>query len=584
MRISVRRSGATERFYAIKSTYDPKTKKGSTKVVAKLGTLEEIMEREGVDAEGARAWAKERIAEMTRAEKSSREAVLLRLRPDARIDEDARRRVSAGYLFPKKVCSMLDLKGICARAAGGGRSSRDVASVLETLVLGRAIAPASKASTLAWARSLIEPPSFGAHEMYRALSDLAAVSDAIQAGLYAASKRLVDRKDAILYYDCTNYFFECDEDMGEGGLRRFGASKERRPNPIVEMGLFMDATGMPLAFRIHPGNASEQTTMVPLEETIARDFAHSRFVAVTDAGLASETIRSFNSNAERSFICAQSVKKLPRELKTWAISWKGWRLAGSDETYDLRDVDEAAFYDRTFYKERWRKAGRGGSRDERLVATFSFKHREYQGSVRESQVERAARKVASGDVGRFGQNDARRLVKSMHATNEGELAEHALHSLDDERIAAEARFDGFSCIATDLEDDAPDILSVYARRWRIEECFRIMKTELKARPVYLSRGDRIRAHFLVCFIALLVYRIMDSMLGHRFTCEELLSTLRGMDLVEIPGEGWIPAYGRTEATDALHEVFGMDTSYEIVTARRMQTILTESRSPKRRKS
>lgn len=579
MRLKVTRSARSTRLYAIKSTYDPKTRKTSSKIAAKLGSAEEIMAREGLDHDGAIGWAKARIAEMTSEEESAREAVTVRLRPAAQIDKGVRRNVRVGHLFPRKVLSELGLRDICDAIAEGSGFDFDLGEIAEHLVMGRMLAPSSKKSTFEWCQGLVEPPSFSAHQVYRALSALARDSDAIQSALYQASGRLHRRRTGVLYYDCTNYFFEV-EGADEDGDRQYGVSKEHRPSPIVQMGLFMDADGIPLAFRITPGNQSEQTTMKPLERTIVEEFGESRFVVCTDAGLSSKENREFNTEGGRAFVTVQSIKKMKADLREWALERTGWLLSGSQDLHDLREVDEVANWERVFFKERWVVDDDGF--EQRYVATFSFKYREYQASIREQQAARAAAKVSKGAraVERRNPNDPARFVSVEHVTADGELASRAVASLDESRIADEARYDGFSCIATSLEDDPSDIVAINGRRWQIEECFRIMKTEFRARPVYLSRQDRIQGHFLTCFIALLAYRLMDERLDHGFTCERLLSTMRGMDMLELAGEGWIPAYTRDDVTDALHDAFGFRTDYEIVTNRQMRTVLARSRDPK----
>ena len=582
MRLKVTKSSKSTRLYAIKSTYDPRTKKTSSKIAAKLGTAEEVMEREGTDYDGAIAWARAEIARMTAEEEADTAAVTVRLRPAKRIERGARRRANAGYLFPAKLLSELGLRGICDGIAEEAGFGFDLGEIAEHLVVGRMLSPSSKLATFEWCQGLVEPPSFSEHQVYRALSALAEGSDAIQAALYKASGKLRRRRTGVLYYDCTNYFFEV-EGEDECGDRKYGVSKEHRPNPIVQMGLFTDADGIPLAFRITPGNTSEQSTLKPLERTIMEEFGESRFVVCTDAGLSSKENRLFNTEGGRAFVTVQSIKKMKADLREWALDRTGWMLPGSDGAYDLREVGEAENWERVFYKERRAKDDDGF--EQRYVATFSFKYMEYQASIREQQAERAAARAAKGAraAERRNPNDPARLLSVEHVTAEGELASRTVVALDEAKVAEEARYDGFSCIATSLEDEPTEIIAVNKRRWQIEECFRIMKTEFRARPVYLSRADRIRGHFLTCFIALLVYRLMDERLGHAFTCEELLKTLRGMDMLELSGEGWVPAYTRDDVTDALHETFGFRTDYEIVTNRQMGKVLTAAHSAKVKK-
>lgn len=579
MRLNICKTSKSTRLYAIKSTYDPKTRKTSSKIAAKLGTAEEIMKREGISYDEAIEHARKLVAEMTTKEGEEKRAVRVSFAPEKLIDKDIRRKVNAGYLFPKKICSELGIRNICNHIASSTNAEFDLGEITETLILGQMLSPSSKRSIYAWAKDLIEQPKYLEHQAYRALSVLAEHSDDIQAALYKASSVLHKRKTGILYYDCTNYFFEVEE-ADEIGDRQYGISKEHKPNPIVQMGLFMDADGIPLAFSITPGNLNEQKTLLPLEKTIIKDFKKSEFVVCTDAGLSSQENRKFNTLGGRSFVMVQSIKKMKGELKTWALDRDGWRLCGQDKTYHLHEVDEVAHYDDIFYKERWIKNNDGF--EQRYVVTFSFKYMEYQRSVREGQVERAAQSTKKGaaSIERRNQNDPARFVKVAHITKDGEVANKSIAALDEAKVSAEALYDGFSCIATTLEDDPSEIVAINKRRWQIEECFRIMKTEFRARPVYLSRPERIRAHFLVCFMTLLVYRLMDERINHALTCEELLSTLSDMTMVELPGEGWIPAYTRTDATDIVHEAFGFRTDYEIVTNRKMRTILSKARGPK----
>ena len=581
MRLKITKSKKSTRLYAIKSTYDPKTGKTSSKVAANLGSVEQIMQDRGVDYEGALAIAKDLVARLTAKEAAAKTSVTVRLNPSKQIEKDTRRSVNVGYLFPRKVLSELRLSEICESISQHLDFEFNLAEITEHLVVARMIEPTSKLATYKWCQNLVEIPSFSKHQIYRALSVLAKNSDTIQAALYKYSAQITKRRTGVLYYDCTNYFFEI-ESADVSGDRQYGLSKEHRPNPIVQMGLFMDTDGIPLAFRITPGNQSEQTTLKPLEKTIIDDFGHSKFVVCTDAGLSSKENKHFNTKGERAFVTVQSIKKMKAYLQRWALDNTGWTLPGKEIPYDLQTLDEDDFWDDIFYKQRWVKDDDGFI--QRYIVTFSFKYAAYQASIRAQQTQRVATKLEQGisAIKRCNPNDPARFLSSKHITDEGELAQREVISLDEVKIAKEARFDGFSCVATSLDDKPEDIIAINKQRWQIEECFRIMKTEFKARPVYLSCQDRIQGHFLTCFIALLVYRLIDKRLKSGFSCEQLLSTLRNMNMLELVGEGWIPAYTRTNITDALHEAFGMRTDTEIVSNRQMRKILTTSRNPKQK--
>jgi transposase len=401
----------------------------------------------------------------------------------------------------------------------------------------------------------------------------------IQAELYKRSKKIVKRSTGILFYDCTNFFFELEE---ESGIKKYGPSKEHRPTPIVQMGLFMDKSGIPLAFCINPGNQNETLSLKPLEQQIMRDFELSKFVVCTDAGLSSDANRRFNNYGERSFITTQSIKNLKTELREWCLDPKGWQLEGSRKKYDISTLeDNEENKNLVFYKQRliegW-DSERDIAFDQTLIVTYSLKYKLYQRNVRKGQIDRAMRymeKPSSAD--RRSQLDAKRFIKKTAFTNDGEIAEKAMYEIDQKVIAREEMYDGFYAVCTNLDDDPATIAKINHDRWEIEESFRIMKSEFEARPVYLQRDDRIKAHFLTCFVSLMIYRILEKQLKEEYTCEEIIKTLRGMDMREVKGEGYIPCYKRTELTDALHENADFRTDYELLTKKSMAGVIRRSK-------
>ena len=417
----------------------------------------------------------------------------------------------------------------------------------------------------------LEKPSYEEHDVYRALDVLAEECGFIQSEAFKNSSFLTDQNDGILYYDCTNYYFEIEQ---EDGAKKYGKSKEHRPNPIVQMGLFTDGDGIPLAFSIFPGNQNEQQSLKPLEKTILQKFGHSKFIYCCDAGLGSEGNREFNHMGERSFIVTQSIKKLPAEDREWALNGDGFKRLSDDKPVELSQIGEEK--DGLFYKDcpyTTKKL------HQRLIITYSPKYAAYQKEIRRRQVERAERMVASGErkAERKNPNDPARFVGKMAATKAGEAA-GIQYYLDEERIAEEARYDGLYAVCTDLlDDEVAPILKVSEGRWRIEECFRIMKTDFEARPAFVRLEDRIEAHFLTCFLALLVYRILEKKLGGGYTCEEILKTLREMDFADVEEQGYMPLYKRSKLTDALHEACGFRTDYQFITRQKMRGIQKRSK-------
>ena len=574
MRLQITKSANAECFYVVKSIYE--NKRRTNKVIEKLGNLDEVKEKAGT--KDPYLWAKEYVEELNRLEKEGKEPIVIaKFIPSKLQTKDLQTSYCCGYLFLQKIYHDLGLHKICADISKRYKFEYDLDNILSRLVYGRVLNPTSKLGTMEYSEKLLEKPKFELHQIYRALEVLAKENDFIQAELYKNSLKLSKRNDRILYYDCTNYFFEIEE---EDDFRKYGHSKENRPNPIVQMGLFLDGDGIPLAFCLAPGNTNEQTTLKPLEKKIIHDFENASFVVCTDAGLSSTTNRKFNDIQGRAFITTQSIKKMKDYQKEWVLANDGWGLSGSNKQYNLSDIlgNEKlfnTFKDKIFFKERWINED---DIEQRFIVTFSIKYMLYHRQLRERQLQRAIKMIEQpGALSKSRQADPKRFIKTTAATKDGEIAEQKCYSIDEDKYLEESKYDGFYAVATNLEDDAESIVRINSRRWEIEESFKIMKSEFDARPVYLSREDRITAHFLSCFLALTTYRYLEKRLESKYTCEEILSTLQEMMLRKIDSSGYIPVYTRTDLTDALHEAFSFRTDYEIVTNKMMKKILKTTR-------
>lgn len=571
MRLKVTKSKNSASLYIIKSVYNTKTQSNTSKIVEKLGTESELRERLG--GQDPYEWAKAYIEELNQQEKEDSSKVMVQFSPTKLINKDEQHTFNGGYLFLQKLYHELGLHHICDQITKRHNFTYDLNSILSRLLYGRIIFPASKLATHKLSNTFLEKPNFELQHVYRALEVIAKESDFIQAELYKNSLKLSKRNTGVLYYDCTNYFFEIEQ---EEGLKQYGYSKEHKPNPIVQMGLFMDSDGIPLAFSIHKGNTNEQVTLTPLEQKIIDDYKLSRFVVCTDAGLASNTNRKFNDQGERAFITTQSIKKLKKHLKEWALDPNEWYLLGSQLTYNINEIDSALFEDKTFYKERWIKEE---GLEQKLIVSYSIKYRNYQHTIRNAQVERAIKAIENNPtkLKSTSQNDYKRFIKTTSITDEGEIASKNVHDINEDTIANEEAYDGFYAVCTNLEDDASEIIEINRKRWEIEECFRIMKSEFKARPVYLTRDDRISAHFTTCFLSLVLFRYLEKRLNQDFTCPEIVNCLRGMNFLEVPGDGYIPTYTRTDLTDSLHEAFNFRTDYQITKLTEMKKIFKSTK-------
>lgn len=551
--------------------------KRSTEIIENLGHASEICAKYQLsDADG---WAQEYVKTLRKQKSDANLKVLIPFNTDVVIEKGKQLTFNIGYLFLQRIYYQLGLPSVCRKIKKEKSFTYDLDAILSRLLYGRILFPSSKLSCYEQSKMLLEQPGFDLHQVYRALSVLSEYSDMIQAELYKRSKKVIKRSTGVLFYDCTNYFFELEQ---ASGLKQYGPGKEHRPNPIVQMGLFMDKSGIPLAFCITPGNQNEQLTLKPLEQQILRDFELSKFVVCTDAGLSSDANRRFNNYGERAFITTQSIKKLKTSLKNWCLDPTGWHLEGDRKTYDISKLEDTPENrNRVFYKQKLIEGydeEREITFDQTLIVSFSLKYKTYQQTIRKHQIERALQYLKHpSSVDKHSQTDAKRFIKKTSVTKEGEVAEHAVFQINEKVVAEEAKYDGFYAVCTNLDDDPAEIVKINKDRWEIEESFRIMKTEFEARPVYLQRDDRIEAHFLTCFMSLLIYRILERQLDEKYTCEEIIRTLKRMDVRKLEDHGFIPNYTRTELTDALHEMSGFRTDYELTLPKAMAGVVRRSK-------
>jgi transposase len=574
MRLKVSRSRNSASLYVTKTVYIDKKEKTIT--VEKLGTENEL--RKKLNGQDPYVWAKDYIDKLNKKEQEENRQVIIKREQSKLITKNEQQSFNGGYLFLQQLYHQLKLNQICKDIAAKHKFTFKLDSILSRLIYGRILFPSSKLNTFQLSKTLLEQPDFELQHIYRALEVIAKESDFIQAELYQNSLAVSKRNDQILYYDCTNYFFEIEQ---EEGLKQYGPSKENRPNPIVEMGLFMDGDGIPLAFSIHSGNTNEQLTLQPLEKKILKDFSLAKFVVCTDAGLSSTDNRKFNNRGKRAFITTQSVKKLKKHLKEWVLATDGWHLEGVSGTFDISKIEQSEaskdkYQDCTFYKERWIKED---GLEQKLIVTYSLKYKEYQRYIRNRQIERATKLLETkpSNLKKHHQNDYKRFISKTSVTKDGEIAAQEVYSINPEVIANEETYDGFYAVCTNLEDGAPAIMKINHNRWKIEECFRLLKTDFRARPVYLSRSDRIKAHFTTCFLSLTIYRYLEKQLKEEFTSSEIIGQLQDMNFYSIPGEGYIPTYTRTDFTDALHAAFGFRTDYQIVTLKQIKKIFKDTK-------
>lgn len=572
MRVTTSKSKNAESFYISKGYVNDKGVSTSV-IIRKLGTLKDLLPEHGPTRDDVMVWAKEqaRIETLKYKREKEEKQIKLTFHADRPLDYDKQVFYRGGYLFLQSIYYQLQINKICRKLKQKHKFKYDINAILSDMIYARILEPRSKRSSYKAASEFLEKPSYKLHDVYRALDVLGAECDLIQAELYKNSHFLGARNDKVLYYDCSNYYFEIEQ---EDGNKKYGKSKEHRPNPIIQMGLFMDGDGIPLAFSTFAGNANEQTSLKPLEKKILGEFGCQKFIYCSDAGLGSESIREYNHMGERAYIVTQSIKKLKKEEKEWALDPQGFKKVSDDTPVDITKLnsnDKGLYYKDEPYTTK--------KLHQRLIITYSPKYAAYQRTIRDKQVERAQKMLDSGNTkkNRKNPNDPARFIEKTAVTPEGEAAD-IKYSLDENKITEETLYDGLYAVCTDLLDDnVADILKVSEGRWQIEECFRIMKTDFSARPVYLQDENRIQAHFLICFLALTIYRFLEKKMDLKYTCEELLETLKAINFAEIQEQGYIPLYKRESITDDLHEACGFRTDYQFITKSKMRTIQKKSK-------
>lgn len=575
MKLNIVPVGNDKVFYAAKSVR--KGRKVKTVNIIRIGKLSEL----SLKYPDPVTYCKNYVKKLTEEERQGSAELVIKLKQNEKIEIGKQSRFNAGYLFLQKIFSQLDLDNVCKSILETSNASYDLGRILRDLVFSRIIFPSSKLSTFDLSHRYLEQPNYDIQNIYRALDLLSANIDLIQSKAYEASSKVCKRDTKVLYYDCTNFFFEIEE---QDGFRNYGVSKEHRPNPIVQMGLFMDGSGLPLAFNINPGNQSEQLSPLPTEKLIEKDFKLSKFIYCSDAGLGSYSIRWFNQLSDRSYIVTQSLKKLKNEQLIWALDDSGWNdkktIKGLDS--DSKEV----LYKATALLESGKINVGGGKKEkrtiknQRLIVTYSPVYARYQKQIRDNQVERAQKIIASpSKYDKFTSTDCKRFIENIRYDKNGEIIANKL-SLLQSAIDEEAKYDGYYALITNLDGEVKEIVDINHNRWEIEESFRIMKTSFKSRPVYLQKENRIKAHFLTCFLALLIYRILEQKVNakdEKYTADEIVSALRDADLLELNEICYVPTFKRTKLTDRLEEISGLNISSKGISNTNCTKLIRESK-------
>ena len=578
--------------YCIIMDYKNLNGKRSTSVFEALGNDNNLVKRFG--KENTMNKVQEYINSLNKMIKENKELpVKLLLDPNKQIEKDINRTFFSGHIFLRKIYYQLGIDKICKEIKKKYHFTFDINSIVECLIFARIIWPSSKLSTYEQSKKFIGNYDFDLQHVYRTLTYLAKEIDHIQKDLFNYSNKVIDRNYKVIYYDCTNFFFYTEEN----DFQRYGISKQHQPLPLVQMGLFMDADGYPFAMNINPGNTSETKTMIPSEEKFLNDFdmKGKNIIVCTDAAMSSDDIKRFNVKDGRGFIITQSIKKMSDDLQKYALDKKGWRKLGNiKDTFDLEKIandkkSKEENYETIFYKEIECETK---SVKQTLIITFSFKYQEYQNKIKQHQFDRAIKLVEETNIKNKNTkntekikisknpNDPKRFIKETRTTDTGEIACNIEYMVDQKILEEEQKYSGLYGITTNLINDTQTVIKVLHNKWEIEESFRIMKEEFDTGTVYLSREDRIKGHFITCYLSLFIYRYLEHQLNDKYTVYEIIEKLQEMKMLELKGKGFIPLQTRDDLTDDLHAFLGLNTDTEIITYKKIKEIydLTENKN------
>ena len=588
MRLSITHTKNNTYFYMIKSFRI--NGKNTSKIIECLGNLEDVVKK--ANGEDPIVWAKKYVEQKTKEENENKGTYFEKLVEGEELDSE-QKIYNIGHTFIRKIFEELELNTLCKIIKKKYKIEYEFSDILEDLICTRIMYPSSKLSSYEDSKKFLRQPKYQLYDVYRALDVISKEKENIEKWCYEKSLNIIkERNTKVLYYDCTNYFFEIemedndDLENNKQGLRKYGRNKENRPLPITEMGLFIDGTGYPLAFNINPGNTNEQTTLRPLEKQIMKDFQLSKFLVCTDAGLGSFANRYFNTKGDRIYIVTQSLKQLSSEYQADALSNLGWHLLGSNKSIDINKINKYDSKNKNiYYKEILIKRTKTDAKtkekitlEERMIVTFSPKYAAYQKNIRDSQISRAKEIIEKHpeQFSKLPQNNAKRFIQKENITKDGECAEKYKLYYKDSLERYEAQFDGLYalCVPEKVEGNIEEILQISKGRWEIEESFRIMKSEFKARPVYLHLEERIRAHFTICYISLLVYRILEKeKLQDKYTTEEIITTLKDMLSNKIEGLGFKQLYKKTEITTDLNSNYDFNLDQKFISIKSLKKFI-----------
>lgn len=547
------------------------------RTVESLGYLDELQKT----YDDPIAHFKQVCEEANAAARAERQGVQITIHPQQKIDkrEVARKNVGSAVLLA--VYDAFGAETVIRNATRGSKAAYDANAVMRLLTVERIIDPGSKKGAWENRGRHFFRCEFSLEDTYRALDVLCGCRDKVVSAINRSVDKMGIRDTTCVFYDVTNYYFEVDDADGEGGLRQKGMSKEHRKSPIVQMGLLQDSKGMPIGYRLFPGNTPDPCTMLDVLAEMKRDYGQDRVVVVGDKGNnCSANIAALVARGD-GFVYSQSIRgtKSDTELKNWVLSDDGYECAANADGYVTYKVKSGQGY-KTVSVADLNGSKRKVDVEVKYVAFWSEKYEKRARKERQAAIDKAKRLI--GDPGaytaamHFG---AAKYVKGLNVDGKtGELLEAATAlEFDEDRLAADEACDGYYCIVTSETGMADgDVIEAYRGLWRIEESFKVTKSDLETRPVYVSRQEHIEAHFLTCYVALCILRVIQALTGGRYSAATIAGELAAMCGTRLEGNWWRFDY-RSDATDDLCRMAGIDLTRQNMQLKDIKAVFSQAK-------
>lgn len=542
---------------------DPVTKKVRHKTVKSLGYLDELAKHYPDPI----AYFRSVVEEMNKKAALEKEPVKLDIDPQETLTEGPANRKNIGYAALSKLYHELGLHIFFYNNSRSFKSEFNTNNIMKLLVFSRILAPASKKKTYEGKERYFENTDFSLDDIYRCLTQVVAFKDSLQLYLHRKMKDKFGRSTELVYYDVTNYYFETDR---QDELRKKGVSKEHRPDPIVQMGLLMDTKGVPISYDLFPGNINDCETLLPILDKVKKDYQVGRTIIVADKGVNTADNIAFSLARGDGYVYSQTVRGANRELKDYVLDPSGYRQIGDDYKIKSRLYPREIAVSNT-------KGGRSKVRiDEKQVVFYSADYDRKAKADREPALMKARDLVKSPSrYNKAISYGAAKYVKNLvFDPNTGEImTTRQKPFFDEEKLREEERFDGYYAIVTsEWQKEDEEIIEIYRGLWRIEEAFKVTKSDLEARPVYLSRNDHIEAHFLICFVALVIVRLLVLRLANKYSIPRIVESLNRASGSRLE-ENWFVFNYADEITRSVGELLGVDLSRKYLILGEIKKIL-----------